>query len=78
MRNAGRGSVVIRVQLSPASSERNTPSPAAEEYSPGSVVPTVAYRRLDALGAIAMLICDRLAGRLAVSRRQVLPPSVDL
>jgi len=31
MRRAGRGSEVMRVQLSPASSERNTPRPAADE-----------------------------------------------
>src|SRR6516162_4989648 len=78
MRSAGRGSVVIRVQLSPPSSERNTPSPAADEYSLGSIVPTVAYRRCGAEGAMAMLICARSAGRPAVRCFQVLPPSLDL
>src|SRR5215472_6614905 len=78
MRNAGRGSVVIRVQLSPLSSERNTPSPAADEYPPGSVVPTDAYRRSGADGAMAMFICERFAGRPVVRRFQVLPPSLDL
>src|SRR5215470_13238566 len=78
IRNAGRGSVVMRVQLSPLSSERNIPSPAADVYPPGSVVPTLAYSRWGADGAMARLICERLAGRPVVRRFQVLPPSVDL
>src|SRR5262249_22172619 len=78
IRSAGRGSVVILTQLSPASSERKTPSPAAEEYSPGSFVPTMAYKRCGWLGATAMLICARLAGSPLVSFFQVLPPSSDL
>src|SRR5215831_13485960 len=78
IRNAGRGSVVMRVQLSPLSSERNTPSPLADEYPPGSVVATLAYRRCGSDDAMAMLICARLAGRPAVMRLQVVPPSVDL
>src|SRR4029077_8906006 len=78
MRSAGRGSVVMRDQLSPRSSERNTPSPAAEEYSPGSLVPTETYRRGGEEGARAMLPCDTSAGRPAVRRFQEVPPSVDL
>src|SRR5215469_11428151 len=75
IRSAGRGSVVILTQLSPASSVRKTPSPAAEEYSPGSFVPTMAYSRRGSLGATAMLTCARSGGSPFVSFFQVLPPS---
>ena len=78
MRSAGRGSCVTRAQFSPPSSERKNPSPSAEEYSPGAVVPTVAYSRRGALGAMAMLICARSLGSPAASGFQVLPPSLDL
>src|SRR5713226_2074247 len=75
---AGRGSLVMRLQLSPPSSERKKPSPSSDAYVVGLVVATVAYKRLDWLGAIATLICTRSSGNPFVSFRQVLPPSVDL
>src|SRR4030088_2855898 len=78
IRKAGRGSRVARNQLSPPSSDRYTPNPAAELYSPSAVVATVAYRRPGLLGATATLICDRFSGRPCVSLRQWSPPSEDL
>src|ERR1700730_6562595 len=78
IRIAGRGSLVAVCQLSPASSERYTPRPAPEPYSPFSVVATVAYSRLGWLAAIATLICVRLLGRPFFNACQLFPPSVDL
>src|SRR5450830_810985 len=73
-RDATFVSVVARYQVSPASSERKSPSPFVEF--------TVANMRLGMLGATAMPIrpspsCSNVGSPLA-SRFQVAPPSNDL
>src|ERR1035437_268526 len=70
MRPAGRLSVVARVQVSPASSDRKMPTACP--------VATVAYKRRGSLGAAAMSACVTPSGSPFVSGFHVLPPSVDL
>src|SRR5690348_16426708 len=65
-----RLSVVLRVQVSPASSERKIPELLE--------APMVAYRRCGLLGAIASSAWLNPSGIPFIIGFQVVPPSVDL
>src|SRR3990172_11683286 len=70
IRPAGRRSVVISLQLSPASSERNSPTPPPRA--------TDAYSRFGSLGATAISACPTGSGKPVVSRCHLAPPAIDL
>src|SRR6266702_4540892 len=72
------GSSVIFRHVSPASSDRYTPSPLSVAYSVCTVVEAVAYSRCGSLAATPTLICTRPGGNPFVSCFHVVPPSVDL